>query len=49
MWYETYVGIARVYSMTALEYEKQREISSAPQECTKSILQFHALQNALQN
>jgi hypothetical protein len=35
--------------MTTLKYEKHREISSPPQEGTKSILPFHALRNALQN
>jgi hypothetical protein len=35
--------------MSALKYEKHREISSPPQEGTNSILPSHALQNALQN
>jgi hypothetical protein len=49
MLYVPHNAFAHVSSMTALKYEKRREISSLPQEGTKSVLPFHALQNALQN
>jgi len=49
MWYGTRNASAHVSSMSALKYEKHREISSPPQEGTNPILPSHALQNALQN